>query len=419
MSPTEARQRPVGSGWVALALVAAMAGCQERLTSPAQCPDLCPGEVQTLDTILSPTIGRDSTYTGYVNRGNGIALLVSNGFAVSENRAAYRFAARNDSVAAPDSLRPYTVDSVALTVTLVARDTLLNGLKIYLYRIADTVNETATFASVESQLTPTSIIDSIAVPDSVNTGTLRTVLKGADLAKVALAPGGSDVLAIGVAMAADQPSGIRIGSARNGNGATFTSYVTVNTSDTTTSVRKQTLARTATFSTYVTQAPLLPDPAFLTLGGDSSSRVLLRFTLPHEVADSATIVRATLELVPRGVIPGLRTDVAVLEGLAVLADLGAKSPVTIDNRFIVADTISPNTSDTIRLDVTRITQLWQAASDRPSAIFLTLLPEAATFMRAEFGSTRSDPTITPTAPEPVGAPRLRITYQRPFPFENP
>ena len=49
----------------------------------------------------------------------------------------------------------------------------------------------------------------------------------------------------------------------------------------------------------------------------------------------------------------------------------------------------------------------------------TTLPEASTFTRGEFGSTRSDPTLTPSTTEPVAAPRLRITYQRPFPFEKP
>lgn len=401
-------------------LLAALAGCQEKLTSPAECPALCPGgEVQALDTVLRPITGRDSTFSGYVNRGVGVALLVSNGFAVSDNRAAYRFAARPDSIEVRDTMRPYTIDSVALALDLVARDTLVNGLKVYLYRVSQDITDTLTFAGLEVQLTPAAIIDSIEVPDSVNSGAIRALLTGADLAKVALPAGGGGVLAIGVGMAADQATGIRVGSAQAGNGATFVTYVTVDVPDTTTSVRKQVLSRSATFNTYVTRTPLIPDPAFLTVGGDSASRVLLRFELPPEVAESAAVVRATLELIPRGPIPGLPTDPGVLEGRAVLADLGAKSPVTVDTRFIVADTLSATTADTVRLDVTRIVQLWQAASDRPSAIFLRLLPEAASFTRAEFGSTRSDPTITPGAPEPVGAPRLRITYQRPFPFENP
>jgi hypothetical protein len=405
----------------ALVLVAALAaGCQEELTSPGQCPQLCPGgDVRTLDIVLTPPVGRDSTYTGYVNRGDGVALLVSNGFAVSENRAAYRMSPRADSIEVRDTNRTYTVDSVALTLTVLARDTLVNGLKLVLYRISDTVNATATFPSLDAQLTPEHVIDTLVVPDTMNTGTVRVVLRGADLAKVDLPLAGNGILALGVSMVADQPTGVRIGAARANNGATFTSYVTVDVTDTTTAIRKQALALTPTFNTYVTQTPLLPDPRFLTVGGDSSSRSLLRFALPASIVDSANIVRATLDLVPRTAIPGLPGDIAILEGRAVLADLGAKSPVSTDVRFIVDDTVQVNSSDTVRLDVTRIVQLWQASTTSPDAIFLSLLPEASTFTRAEFGSTRSDPALTPSATEPVGAPQLRITYQRPFPFENP
>jgi hypothetical protein len=46
-------------------------------------------------------------------------------------------------------------------------------------------------------------------------------------------------------------------------------------------------------------------------------------------------------------------------------------------------------------------------------VFLKLLPEAASFTRAQFFSTRSH------AGDTVVAPRLRITYQRSFPLENP
>jgi len=406
----------------ALVVLVALAGaCQERLTSPGDCPQLCPGgEIRTFDLLLAPRTDLDSSYTGYNSPSSAFALLLSNGFAVSDNRAAYRMSARPDSIMVDDTGRTYTVDSVALALTIVARDTLVNGLKLVLYRISDTVNATATFASLDAQLVPESVIDTLVVPDTLNTGTVRTVLRGADLAKVDLPLSGNGILALGVSMVADQPTGVRLGSARAGNGATFLSYVTVDTPDTTTAVRKQTLSLTPTFNTYVSRTEIPPDPRFLTVGGDSASRTLLRFALPAEVTDSANIVRATLELVPRGPIPGLRGDIAILEGRAVLADLGAKSPVvTSDNRFIVDDTLEVNGSDTVSLDVTRIVQLWQSSTTQPDAIFLSLLPEASTFSRAEFGSTRTDPAINPATPEPVGAPRLRITYQRPFPFENP
>ena len=63
------------------------------------------------------------------------ALLVSNGLPVSEDRAVYRFNARPDSIELRDTLRAYTVDSVRLALNLLARDTLVDGLKLYLYRI--------------------------------------------------------------------------------------------------------------------------------------------------------------------------------------------------------------------------------------------------------------------------------------------
>ena len=54
---------------------------------------------------------------GYVDRGQGAALLVSNGFAATEDRAVYRFAARSDSIAVRDTLRAYTVDSVIIAAS--------------------------------------------------------------------------------------------------------------------------------------------------------------------------------------------------------------------------------------------------------------------------------------------------------------
>jgi hypothetical protein len=361
------------------------------------------------DTVISARPGLDSSYAGYRSRDSVGALLVSNGLPVSEDRAVYRFTARADSIGLRDTLRPYVVDSALLALNLIARDTLVNGLKLYLYRIDPAVNIDATFESIDQQLVPSALIDSIEVPDSVNSGLIQTVLRGTALEKVALPTGTGGVLAIGVAMAADQPSGVRIGASIAGTGATFVSYVTLDVPDTG-SVRQQSVTSATRFNTFVTRSPPVPDNAFLTVGGEPPSRALIRFDLPEDIEDSATIVRATLELVPRAPMLGLPSDPALLQVSALLVDLGAKSPVTSDTRFISSDTLAVGSADTVRLDVTAIIRLWQSASQRPEAVFLSLLPEGASFTRPVFGSTRSGT---------VGAPRLRITYQKPFPFENP
>jgi hypothetical protein len=355
--------------------------------------------------------GADSSYAGYVQGGSGLSLLVSNGLEASESRAVIRFGPRPDSVEVADTNRGYLVDSVLISINLVARDTLVDGLKVFLYRIDNTVSSGVTFADVASQLVEANLIDSVPVADTLNSGVVQLVLRGADVLKTGLPVDSGGTLAVGVAMSAAQPSGIRIGATGGSSGATFASYVTAqNVADTVTG-RQQTVSRTPTFNSFVSETTPVLDTLLLNVGGEPSSRALIRFDLPERLEDSATIVRATLELLPARPLIGLPTDPALLVAKAVLADLGAKSPVvTEETSLISTDTISPGTADTVRLDVTNMVRLWQSSTERPEALFLSLLPEAATFMRAEFGSTRSPG---------VGAPRLRVTYMLSFPFEGP
>jgi hypothetical protein len=397
-------------GGACLVLLAiAIASCQEKLTSPADCPALCPGgEQSVLDTTLQALVGLDSSFSGYIGRGSGRALLVSNGLPASEDRAVYLFASRPDSVSVRDTVHAYTIDSVQLSFSLVARDTLVTGLKVFVFRLAPTLDSTTTFDDVAAQMVPETLIDSIMVPDSVHSGVIKTVLSGPALDRVSIPVGTGGVLAVGLGLPADSPTGIRVGSTAGSNGATFVTFVTVDISDTTSTIRHQPLSRSPSFNTFVTQNPVVPDPNLLTVGGEPSSRALIRFTLPPVLKDSATLVRGTLELTPVTPIQGLPTDPGTIWTKAVLADLGAKSPVSSDS---LGDTLSVPQADTVRIDVTRLVQGWQGSSTRPSAVFLNLQPEAASFSRAVFFSTRSaDPAVYP---------RLRITYMRAFPFENP
>ena len=87
-----------------------------------------PGRLaQVFDTVVVAEPSRDSSYAGYVTRGNGTALLLSNGFPPSEDRAIYRFAPAERLDRGARHARSYTVDSVVLGLTVVARDTLVAG----------------------------------------------------------------------------------------------------------------------------------------------------------------------------------------------------------------------------------------------------------------------------------------------------
>ena len=187
----------------AAVLAAAIAGCQERLTSPAECPELCPGgNSQVFDTVVVPEALRDSSFTGYVEPRQRHAELLSSGFAPSEDRAIYKFAPRGDSITVRDTVRAYTVDSVLFTLTLLARDTLVGGLKVYLYRLPSTVDSTHHLRGHRSRSSAdATLIDSIAVPDSVHTGAIKTTpQRRPGFGQLALPAGGDSVLAIGLRM---------------------------------------------------------------------------------------------------------------------------------------------------------------------------------------------------------------------------
>src|SRR4029453_6425638 len=129
--------------------------------------------------------------------------------------------------------------------------------------------------------------------------------------------------------------------------------------DTTTTIKHQALTRSSQFDGFVTQTPYTAGPGTLLVGGEPSSRAFIRFALPSRIQDSATVVRATLELLPAIPIPGLPTDPALLLGQAVLSDLGPKSPLATTATLADTNGLAVASSDTVRLDITGIVQAWQ------------------------------------------------------------
>ena len=393
-----------------LLAVMTIAGCQEKLTAPADCPALCPGgQPQVFDEVFTAVSGADSSFVGYVQPRQAGAILVSNGLQGFEERGLVRFLARSATVSVRDTARTYTIDSVALSFALIARDTNLTGLQLLLYRLTPSFDSSTTFADVAPAFVPDSLIATVDVPDTLNAGTVRTVFQGADLSRVEIPASDSGRLALGIRITAPTATGVRLGAVATGSGPIFTTYATLDVPDTGTA-KLRTISLGPTFNTYVSEVPQVVDPALLAVGGAPSARALLRFDLPSRIRDSATIVRATLELTPVAPITGLPTDPARLLSQAVLADVGAKSPVSSAPGRVPADTLEIGTS-AVSLEAVRLVELWLGANSRPSALVLSLTPEAASFSRPVFYSTR--------AADPAVRPRLRISYLLSFPFESP
>ena len=391
-------------GWVIVALI--VAACQEQLTAPADCPALCPGGYVIRDTVIDPIPDADSSFEGYVLPGQGTTIRVSNGLPASEDRGVIRFNTRPDSLLLRDTMRTYTVDSASIEFTITRRDTTVGGLKMYLYRLPATIDTSATFAQVQADLTPANLLDSVLVDDTADTPLIKVVFKDTTTYKVDIPAADSGVLAIGLAMAAASPTGVRVGTILTGSAApVFTSYVTADITDTT--LQKRTIQLNPKFSDFVSQNPPTLDPDLLTAGGSPSARSLIRFNWPDFIRDSGQLVRVTLELIPTAPMNGLPNDPGFLEARIVLSDLGSKS-VLSQSTFAEFE-IPEGSSDTVNFEVVSLLSAWQTIPTIPHALSLSLTPEGSSFTRATFGSTRT----------PGRKPRLKVTYAVPFRFARP
>lgn len=402
------------SGW-GLAILAlgglGMISCQEQLTAPAQCPQACPGGRPVIrDTVLTALIGGDSAYSGYVISGSSLGgLLVSDSLGGLDDRAFLRMLPRPDSIYVDSALgyRMFTVDSVALSVTVMAHDTAVHGLFLYLYRLPAATDSGQTFAAIDTLLTPGNLVDSVAVADTLVSQTLRLVYFDSTLAKVAIPPADSGKLALGFRVRASAHTGARLGGIGSGSAIpVLTTYVTV-AGDTDTTTMHQPIVRAPEYTKFVERSTFTPDPNLLVVGGQDGSRALVRFPFPTYLTDSVVLVRATLQLTPNDTIGGLRGDSTAVVAKGILADFGAKSP-----RFSLSSstTLVPGSIDTIGVEVVNQVKVWQTANPAvPYAFMVNLNPEGASFSEPRFRSTRSA----------GGAPTLRITYQVPFNFQRP
>lgn len=394
----------------ALLLAGALAtACQEQLTAPAQCPQACPGGRPVLrDTVLVALPGSDTSFSGYIISGSSLGgVLVSDSLGGVDDRAYLRMLSRPDTVKVDSTYHSFTLDSVALALTVLAHDTTVHGLYLYIYRLPATTDSGQSFGAIDSLLTPAALLDSVAISDTLRSQTVRLLYADSTLAKIAIPPADSGRLALGFRVRATAHTGARLGGIGSGSAVpVMTSYVTV-AGDTDTTTKHQSIVRAPEYTKFVERSTYAPDPNLLVVGGQDGSRALVRFPFPAYLKDSVILVRATLQLVPNDTLGGLRGDSTAAIASGILADFGAKSP-----RFSLTSStqLFAGSIDTVGLEVVNQVRVWQTASPAvPSAFMVSLYPEGASFALPRFRSTRSG----------GGAPRLRITYQVPFNFEKP
>jgi hypothetical protein len=388
------------------AVAVTAAACTERLTTPGGCPALCPGgEPAVRDTVIDALTGRDSSFSGYTNFTEATSFPLSTGGVLGDSRAVIRFIRRGDSVTVGTVSYQLAIDSIIVRVVLQERDTTASNLQLAVYRLPGTVDSTISFAELDGMLTEANRLRTVSIVDSARAGPYNLLFTGAELAKFAFTEADSSRLTIALKLIGPGPGiGAYFGASRSGDAAPlFQTWGTIEVTDT--AQQKQLLQRAVAQNFTVRPAPTSVTGDLLLVGGDPASRSLLRFALPDYLRDSATIIRATLELTPDRPIVGISGDSTRLDINALFADFGAKS-VTLNSPASLT-WIKPG-SDVLRFEVTPLVRTWQGATPLPAALRIRHAFEWSSFMTPVFRSTRSA----------SGAPRLRITYRPPFALEG-
>jgi hypothetical protein len=400
------------------------AGCVEQLSAPGHCPSFCPsGQIQTVDTVLTGVISRDSTFRGYVTALHAPLMLAANLPGFVDGRAIVRFngygARLRISTTDTTTGAILRADSARLQLTVARRDTGAHNLSLAFYRLPVTIDSTTTFANLAGPFTDSLVkrvnIDTLlARPgrkdpltgDSVVVDTVNHVLVlqlKFDAAAARYVATDSGTVAYGVRVSAN--SRASVGFAKTT--LVWQWYLRVDSAST--PVARTPGAVGAAFASFVFDPPPPPADSTLAVGGVPSARSILRVAFPRFIRDSSQIIRGTLTLVPAAPAQGAPSDSFVVEAHTVFTDVGAKSPVIVDATRTDTAVIHIGVGDTVRIEVTNLLQFWASDTTRATTLVLRAKQEAASFSQIRFY-----PSVAPAF-----RPTLRITFVRRFPFGQP
>ena len=411
--------------WLGLSLVV-MWSCREDVVAPGSCPEFCPTRlVREIDTVFEGSIVDDSSYTGYVPAYSAVWMEAVTGGSAPDSRSLIRFISFADSIEGREIL---SLDSFQLDLRVRRISDPAVGLELLIYRLPVTVDTTTTFADTEPWFQDSTLVATIAVPDTlVDDSTVSVVLP---LSAFPDFVADSLTAAVGVGMrgVSGGEGYTQLGTRDGARPSLFSSWLTV--VDTVPlvldSAELDTLdldlipadsmvvdtievkdARQPAVDTYVFLAWPPAAAEALTVGCAPASRSLLRVNLPAYVTDSADISRATLYLVPSEAVPGAPGDTLRLRADALTADIGAKSPLLAfaDTSSVGAANVFVGSTDTVAIEVTHILKALRTDTLLPASIMLRVVPEGSQSGQLRFWSSRST----------AFAPSLHVTFIPLFP----
>jgi hypothetical protein len=402
-----------------------LAACQEDLKGGAACPSLCPVQpLQVRDTLVYPVV-LDTTLVGYPALGAEPSLLL----AYRGDTLQTGGVARWDSLPArvttgSDTSKQHIVSidtaSVSVQVVDVPRHSAAVTFGVY---DVDTVAADPDTAAVRTLFRPDRLVGSRTIPkDSLSntTGAIKIPISKSFLANRVLA---RRRLRLGFAVRSDSSVVLHIGNATSGTApslsylaraAADTQTLTVTAFTTTTQGGPPPLTNLTDYPIVLVQPPLRSN--LLVVGGLPGRRIYIRLSLPAHIADSSTVIRATLLLTqapnigfaptdslqidPRIVLASKLLDPEPGKAALVLAALNPTNPEPPLVNVAVAD------SGLRRIEIASVVRSWRSARDTTltRALVLQASDEGTSAAAAYFFSSKAPVTLRP---------RLELSYVPP------
>jgi len=404
------------SVWRSAAAAAVLAlGCTENIAAPASCPGLCPsGNVVLADTLLTAPITSDTSVRGYVLVREAGYLLTSTMDSLKAVTL-IQFSRLLDTVWYPtigtqtDTAYIGHTDSVVVFIHVDQRDTSVHNLKLLVYRLPANFDTGATYASIAPYFTDSTLMDTVAVPDTLQAGDTLSLHIANNLT---IPPADTNVISIGIAMTAPSPSAFSMQS-----GAPLTSttapflYYYVHAKAPLDTVTKE-FSVEPFFSTFVmSPAPGPPPSGVLTIGGIPTARATMYLSLPEVAVDSTHIVRATLLLNTLHPASGFASDSFYIIAQPVVRDYGPKSVLYPDSSVSGDVVLHEGQSGQVSLDIAPILRFWgtTVGDSTPRLIMLRAYPEGSVLGSVDFQGAGTGP----------GSPQLKVTYVKPYHFGAP